>query len=211
MTGAEIAATEPFQRCLAFHGHLCPGLAIGYRAARAGLDRLAETRSEDEEVVAIVENDACGCDAVQVLAGCTFGKGNLLFRDHGKQVYVFLARRTGEGVRVSLRPDAFPADDRHRDLMQRVGSGRATEEEASAFRELHRRRSHDVLERPEEELFEIRAVRMELPPRARIHASRPCDRCGESTMVTRLRETGGQRVCMDCLGDCSGEDMLEDG
>ena len=37
---------------VAFHGHSCPGLAIGYRMSRAALDRLADARAEDEEIVA---------------------------------------------------------------------------------------------------------------------------------------------------------------
>jgi formylmethanofuran dehydrogenase subunit E len=61
------------------HGHECPGLAIGYRMAAAGFEALESARAEDEELVAIVENDACGVDALQCLTGCTFGKGNLLW------------------------------------------------------------------------------------------------------------------------------------
>jgi len=83
-----------------FHGHECPGLAIGYRMASAALEELRSTRAEDEEIVAIVENDACGVDALQCVTGCTFGKGNLLFRDYGKQVYTLYSRSTGSGVRV---------------------------------------------------------------------------------------------------------------
>jgi len=37
---------------------------------------LGENRAEDEEIVAVVETDACGADAIQVRTGCTFGKGN---------------------------------------------------------------------------------------------------------------------------------------
>lgn len=39
-----------------FHGHMCPGLAIGIRAAEAALDQIGP-HAEDEEVVAIVETD----------------------------------------------------------------------------------------------------------------------------------------------------------
>jgi hypothetical protein len=46
---------EDFQRCADFHGHVCPGLAIGYRAAKGGMEWLSAKRAEDEEVVAIVE------------------------------------------------------------------------------------------------------------------------------------------------------------
>jgi hypothetical protein len=47
-----------------FHGHECPGLAIGYRMATAAMEALESFRAEDEELVAIVENDACGVDAL---------------------------------------------------------------------------------------------------------------------------------------------------
>ncbi len=199
MEGERIAAEEDFRKCLDFHGHLCPGLALGYRAAKAGLAWLKENRAEDEELVAIVETDACGCDAIQVLTGCTFGKGNFIFKDHGKQVFTFLARNSGRAVRVSLRPDALKPTPRHTELIRKLGAGEATKEEKEAFRKLHDRRSYEVLERPIEELFKVEPIRMEPPPRARIHASHPCARCGEMTMETRLVEVGGERVCRGCL------------
>ena len=88
---------EDFQKGVDFHGHVCPGLAIGYRAAKAGMEWLSAKRAEDEEVVAIVETDACGADAIQVLTGCTFGKGNFFHRDYGKQVFTLLGRKIGGG------------------------------------------------------------------------------------------------------------------
>lgn len=63
------------KRAVEFHGHLCPGLAIGYRVAK--YFRLHHPRSEDEELVCIAENNSCSVDAVQELLGCTYGKGNL--------------------------------------------------------------------------------------------------------------------------------------
>ncbi len=39
-----------------FHGHMCPGLAIGIRAAHIALREIGP-HSTDEEVVAIVETD----------------------------------------------------------------------------------------------------------------------------------------------------------
>jgi len=69
-----------YEEIIQFHGHECPGLAIGYRMAIAAMENLESFRADDEELVAIVENDACGVDALQCVTGCTFGKGNLLFR-----------------------------------------------------------------------------------------------------------------------------------
>ena len=92
-----------------FHGHICPGSAIGYKASEAGLNELKSNISQDEKIIAIVENDSCAVDAVQVITGCTFGKGNLIFMDHGKQVYTFINRTTNDAVRVSLM-DSFSVD-----------------------------------------------------------------------------------------------------
>lgn len=91
-------------RAVKFHGHYCGGLVLGYRAAKAGMERLGARRADDEEVIAIVENDSCAVDAVQVLTGCTFGKGNLFFHDYGKHVYTFALRPSGRAVRVSRKP-----------------------------------------------------------------------------------------------------------
>ena len=63
-----------YDEIVRFHGHECPGLAIGYRMATAAMETLDSFRAEDEELVAIVENDACGVDALQCVTGCTFGK-----------------------------------------------------------------------------------------------------------------------------------------
>ena len=39
-----------------FHGHMCPGLAIGIRAAEIALEQICK-HAKDEEVVAVVETD----------------------------------------------------------------------------------------------------------------------------------------------------------
>ena len=99
MKAEDIIASEDFKKCVDFHGHLCPGLSMGFRASQAGLEWLKTQRAADEEMVAIVETDACCADAVQVMTGCTFGKGNFIYQDHGKIAFTFLSRDSGKGVR----------------------------------------------------------------------------------------------------------------
>jgi len=94
--------TATLERIIEFHGHMCPGLAMGIRAAEVALEQVG-AHSADEEVVAIVETDMCGVDAVQFLTGCTFGKGNLVHLDYGKNAYTFLRRSDGRAIRVSTR------------------------------------------------------------------------------------------------------------
>jgi formylmethanofuran dehydrogenase subunit E len=187
-----------FQRCADFHGHICPGLAIGYRAAKAGMAWLRQHRSEDEEVVAVVETDACGADAVQVLTGCTFGKGNLIHRDYGKQAFTLLERGTGKGVRLSLKGGALALDDEHRALLRRVREGTATKEERNAFRDRHRRKCEEILEASFETLFSVEPVDVDLPAKAVIEESVPCEACGEPTMPSKMVTSGGRRLCRGC-------------
>lgn len=44
------------QRVAQFHGHMCPGLAIGIRVAELALNEIGP-HAKDEEVVAVVETD----------------------------------------------------------------------------------------------------------------------------------------------------------
>lgn len=95
---------ELWAKCVAFHGHECGGLTIGFKAALYAAKLLDLERSGDEETVCISENDACGVDAVQVVLGCSVGKGNLLFHMAGKRAFSFYNRKNGRSVRLVLRP-----------------------------------------------------------------------------------------------------------
>lgn len=67
-----------FQSVMKFHGYACPALIVGYRTAGRAMEELGVKRSDDEELVVIVMNDTCAVNAVQHVAGCTFGKGDLI-------------------------------------------------------------------------------------------------------------------------------------
>ena len=182
-----------------FHGHMCPGLAVGIRAAEIALREIGP-HSADEEVVAIVETDMCGVDAVQYLTGCTFGKGNLIHRDYGKNAFTFIRRSDGKALRIVARPDALgPPNPEHRALFARLRSGEATPDERARFDALHGRRAQEVLDAPEEVLFEVQDVEPHIPEKARIVTSLPCDACGEMAMETRTRNLQGQVLCIPCF------------
>ena len=92
-----------FSKCIEFHGHACPGLAIGFQAARTLMERLGARKALDEALVATVETNACGADAIQVMTGCTFGKGDFLLKHYGKHAFSLMDRKKGKGVRVCLQ------------------------------------------------------------------------------------------------------------
>lgn len=158
--------------CVAFHGHACGGLTIGYKAAVYAMELLGLTRAEDEAVVCIAENDACGVDAIQVILGCTVGKGNLLFHLRGKQAFSFYERNSGRSVRLVLKPTPdFPDKERK-------------------FRYLQ--------DTPAAALFDKKETVLSLPERTRLFVSKPCSCCGELTAESMLRLENGQLVCLDC-------------
>lgn len=193
-----------WEKAVEFHGHSCPGLATGYRAAQIALRELAKTRAVDEELVAIVENDACGVDAVQVLTGCTLGKGNLLFRDYGKHVFTFVCRNSGRAVRIAVKGGAWRQDGGDsRALREKVFSGAATPEEEKLFRRRQEERIHHILEAPEEEFCTVQQISMELPPQARIFPSVTCAFCGEPVAEARARVREGKFACIPCAGEYS--------
>src|SRR5512147_2685158 len=128
-----IQFTDDLRNAIQFHGHLCPGLALGYRVAKAALRELGADRPQDEELVAVVENDSCAADAIQFITGATFGKGNLIFRDYGKHVYTFFNRRTNHGVRISEDYRRFDNDSRFPELKKRQGAGEDVSRERQAY------------------------------------------------------------------------------
>ena len=201
MAAEDILSSEDFKKCADFHGHICPGLAIGYRATKAALEWLDKKRASDKEMVATVETDACGTDAVQVLTGCTLGKGNLIQKDYGKHVYTVVSRNSGEGVRVSLKARALELSERHQELVRKLSGGEATPENRKEFWELHHQKSHDILGKPLKDLFTIKPAHITVPPKAMVEPSKTCERCGEPTMVSKLTEIDGHYMCKDCLSD----------
>ena len=165
-----------FEQVVSFHGHSCPGVAIGYRMAKAAMHFLSESRAKDEEIAVIVENDACGVDAVQYLTGCTFGKGNFIFKDYGKQVYTFYSRSTGKGVRVVCKGGNIPKS------VQK-----------------DRQESIDwLLSADAKDIIDVEEVVIEEPQPARKYPTVKCEFCGESVMETRTEQVDGKYACIPC-------------
>lgn len=192
-----------------FHGHMCPGLAMGVQAAQIALREIGP-HAKDEEVVAVVETDMCGVDAIQFLTGCTFGKGNLVHRDWGKNAYTFHRRSDGRAVRIAARANAWQRNPEHQALSAKVRANQASPEERARFRELHQSEAQRVLELDPDQLYQFREVSGPAPQRARIHSTVVCARCGEGAMETRVRRLDGQDLCSPCFdASLSGTEPVE--
>jgi formylmethanofuran dehydrogenase subunit E len=166
-----------YAEIIKFHGHECPGLAIGYRMATAGLQFIESAHASDEEIVSIVENDACGVDALQCVTGCTFGKGNLIFHDYGKHVYTIYSRSTRKGVRVVFNIEAIPDN----------------------IRDDRKRYTEWILSAPAESVLSVTPVSVDEPEHAVIRDSVPCSKCGEAVMESRIKYLNKKPVCIPCF------------
>jgi formylmethanofuran dehydrogenase subunit E len=198
MKGEAILSSRDFTKCVEFHGHICPGLAIGFRAARTLMKRLGVRKAPDEELLAIVETDACGADAIQVMTGCTFGKGNFIFKNYGKHAFSLMDRKRRKAMRVCLGPDAFEADPKYLSLSGKAQNDEASPKELAQFRKLQQARVQKILEADAESIFKIEEISPDIPPKARIMESVTCDFCGEPTKIDLLNKISGKRLCIPC-------------
>jgi formylmethanofuran dehydrogenase subunit E len=140
------------------------------------MSALGATRSDDEELIAVVESDACGVDALQCVSGCTFGKGNLVFRDYGKHAYTLFSRVRQQGVRVVFHGKGIPAELR---------------EDRPVF-------ATRIMAEPEAAILSVTRIPYEELQTARVRRSVVCSKCGESVMDTRVHETGSGPICIPC-------------
>lgn len=163
---------EEMNRAAAFHGHSCPGLAIGVRACCEARARLDLSFSADEELVCVVEHNACGVDAVQALLGCSLGKGNLVVRPTGKMAFTFFVRGGG-ALRLYFKGEA-----------------------GELAREEWQKR---ILTAPFDELFCAAPPSFPCPERARRFSNVTCSVCGESAPEHKIRLQEGKFVCLDCF------------
>lgn len=181
-----------------FHGHICPGVAVGHRACWYARKLLNLTSpSLAPEYVVVAENDLCGLDAVQVNTGCTVGNDGLIINLQGKHAFSFINKKTGLGVRIVLEAPLW--DSNHPiELHHKVKLGTATPEEAQEFFRLRLQRGEQLLELTDEELFKVEEINQKIPGKPRLHPVVRCTRCREQVMLPWVIQQGDEQLCPRC-------------
>lgn len=128
---------ELYEKAGELHGHYCPGLAIGVRAAAEALDILSPEK-KGKNLYCIAESCACYLDGIQVVFGTTVGNKRLEVRDSDEAAFNFYDRESGKSVRLvtAAMPEGMSREEK-RDF---------------------------ILTAPLDEVFEQTAVRFEAPP-----------------------------------------------
>lgn len=186
---------------LELHGHKCPAMPMGLRSGAIAMNRLGVGRSGAKSLIALVElgDDHCAhCfgDGVQMITGCTFGKGNIRKLGYGKFGLTLVDRTTGRAVRVAPKGDAqmkmketaFFTDFR----MKGVSPIEVPEAVVDPLIE-------QVLTAPEEGMFTVSEVfDYTVAAKEEDFSSFLCARCGEMVVERYGRVVGDDKVCIPC-------------
>lgn len=172
---------ENIQKTIDFHGHSCPGLAIGIRVAELCLKELGH--NDQSPLVAVCETDMCGIDAIQFLTGCSAGKGNLILKDYGKSVFTFFRRSDGKGFRALLKTDFLDANS----------TKNMSREEARAAN------LKQYMQAKLEQLFIVSEPQIRMPRPAKVLNSLICENCNEKIMESRSRRFDSRCLCIPCF------------
>ncbi len=196
-----IDAKEFFDAGLKLHGHKCPPMPLGLRAGAAAMNRLGVERTQDAQLLALVElgdDHAAHCfaDGVQMITGCTFGKGNIEKLGYGKFGLTLVDKATGRAVRVVPHAEAqlqikrTPFFQQYR--MKGVPASKVPGEVVDPL-------IAQVLHAPEDQLLAVSDVfDYEVPAKVENFHSFVCDRCGELVVEPYGRVVGTHKVCIPC-------------
>ncbi len=184
-----------------FHGHKCPAMPLGLRVGAAAMNALGVERATDGHILAILdlgENHCATCfaDGIQVITGCTFGKGNIKRTHKGKWAVTLVDKKNGTAVRVTPKAEAMAANKKSAFFADYREKGIP----ASAVPpEISEPLVESVMAQPDEAILIVSEV-FAYEHRDAPHSfdSFVCDECGEMVVMQYGRVKGEKKICMDC-------------
>lgn len=167
---------EDLKKTRAFHGHICSGIVLGIRLARAGLNYLSiDDPSKNRDFIVYCEVDRCLTDAVQCVTGVSAGKRRLKIREYGKMAASFVDMNTKKGVRIAVANRQSILDDADPAVFWNQYS--------------------------DEDLFIFQPVTVEIPEGdlpGRPARSVCCEKCGEKIVDAKDVQKEGKTLCRPC-------------
>lgn len=145
-----------------YHGHVCPGIALGYRATQVALAHLypGEIPPRGDQFVVSGILRACPADGISYVTGARYGKGsegafngNLAFdKTIGDSSFVFASMTTGKAVKLT-NVFEYPKE------MEELKTKKDTDLEANArYEAISRCVAIRMLTAPEKEVFEVKPL-----------------------------------------------------
>ncbi len=191
-----------------FHGHKCPAMPLGLRVGAAAMNKLGVERAKDSQLVAILELGdnhcaTCFADGIQVITGCTFGKGNIKKLGYGKWGLTLVEAATGRAVRVVPKGDVQAATKDTKFFKEYREKGVPASEVPD---EVVEPLINQVMNAKDEDILIISDVfHYDLPKHPHPFASFICDECGEMVVEGYGRPMGDKKVCQPCYDKAAAE------
>ena len=185
------------------HGHHCPAMPLGLRAGAAALNALGVERAKDGQLEVVLELGEAHCahcfaDGVQMITGCTFGKGNIRKVGYGKFGLTLVERATGRQVRVVPKAEAQAASRQTPFFLDyRMKGIPASQVPAEVVEPL----IQNVMNAPEDRILTIGAVEqgpVVARPKEQFDTF-VCAHCGDMVIASYGRSQGDRQLCMPCF------------
>ncbi len=201
---------EILQQAFYFHGHKCPAMPLGLRAAMKAMDVLEVERSQDKELFVISETGrghAAGCflDGIMFATGCTYGKSNIEKLYWNKMAFTLIDTQRERAVRVSLKPEFFAKALKSPFVEQRKKGVPPQDVPFEVLKPL----LDNIFAMPWEQFMEISDVfKHSFEKTKGCFTAFPCVECGELVFENALRVKDGKPICIPCSGykvcECHG-------
>lgn len=136
-----------FEEIANAHGHRCPGIAIGYKMAKA-----AAEWAGDEPVRVYSTTTRCPLDALRHTFNLT--DETLTIEDKGELHFV-LEKADGSKLFIDEVPGSKIKNEEGDKLRKKVREGTASKEETARFNEIQEELLQQAFNTPDEKLFTI--------------------------------------------------------
>ncbi|HJJ94770.1 MAG TPA: formylmethanofuran dehydrogenase subunit E family protein [Methanocorpusculum sp.] len=136
-----------FEEIANAHGHRCPGIAIGYKMAKA-----AAEWAGDEPVRVYSTTNRCPLDALRHTFHLT--DETLTIEDKG-ELHFILEKADGSKLFIDEVPGSKIKNEEGDKLREKVRGGTASKEETARFNEIQEELLEQAFNTPDEKLFTI--------------------------------------------------------
>lgn len=182
------------------HGHVCPAMPLGIRAALEAMNKLGVDRAQNKELHVLMENGPshaalCFSEGVQIGTSATFGKGEITRSNEGKNAFTLIEKQTGRSIRVTIKYEFFEKMMNSKFVMKR----KEGIEPYNIDSELPLSMIQNMLTAPVDAIFSFSEIK-QVPPFVKkgTFNYHQCTVCKEPVYESGIRVQNGLYVCIAC-------------
>ena len=145
------------------HGHICFGLAMGYRAGKCARQEFGSYPADSQEqVTVLLKSGDCTRDGILLVTPCTCQSWELLQGQSGKYVFIFYHRALSKAVRLAAKPKIMRIYEPIAELKEKIRRKSAAKDDVYRFWSLNKQAVKQILQMPEAALFDLQRFEMAL-------------------------------------------------